>query len=85
MLMMTTIATIVITMTTEIVRLRRSSFEENLFSRMHFRGEWGKARRNEDKAKVRPPLSSLAPSPFPSLPFRTYFTYSLKTVLYSTY
>ena len=50
-------------MTTTIVRLTRSSFEENLFSRMHFRGEWGKARRNEDRAKVRPPLCSLAPLP----------------------
>ena len=67
-------------MTTTIVRLTRSSFEEKLFSRMHFRGEWGKARRNEDRAKVRPPLCSLAPSPFLSLPFTTHFTYSLKTV-----
>ena len=64
----------------ETVRLTGSSFEENLFSRMHFRGEWGKVRRREERAKVRLPLSSLPPSPSPSLPFKTYFTYSLKTV-----
>ena len=60
--MMTIIEKIVITMTIEIVRLTKSLFAENLFSRMYFRGEWGKARRNEVRAKVRLPLS-LSPSP----------------------
>ena len=64
MLMMTIIETIIITMTMEIVRLTRSSFEENLSSRMHFRGERGNARRSEERAKVRLSMNTKDQSSF---------------------
>ena len=62
--MMTIIETIIITMTMEIVRLTRSSFEENLFRRMHFRGEREKARRSEEKARVRLSINTKDQSSF---------------------
>ena len=54
----------IVTMTKEIIRLTRSSFKENLFSRIHFRGEREKARRSEEKARVRLSMSTKDQSSF---------------------